>query len=146
MLQSDSIGTRSLSWSALLRGFELVERAEPIRAEQTRGCGRRVPNWVIPEPPFASGLFTRKTVCLAPFAALFHNRPDLLHEPKAATGWAELIRSVVPRETELYERINPNFVVDTLLQLKQGPAPGEVHAIAAVAARPAVRIKRYRSD
>jgi putative transposase len=37
-------------------------------------------------------------------------------------------------------------LVDTLLQLKQGPAPEEVHAIAAVAARPAVRIKRYRSD
>jgi hypothetical protein len=29
---------------------------------------------------------------------------------------------------------------------EEGPAPEEVHAIAAVAARPAVRIKRYRSD
>jgi putative transposase len=37
-------------------------------------------------------------------------------------------------------------LVDTLLQLKQGPAPEEVHAIAAVAATPAVRIKWYRSD
>jgi putative transposase len=37
-------------------------------------------------------------------------------------------------------------LVDTLLQLKQGPAPEEVHAIAAVATSHAVRIKRYRSD
>jgi putative transposase len=37
-------------------------------------------------------------------------------------------------------------LVDTLLQLKQGPVPEEVHAVAAVAARPAVLIKRYRSD
>jgi putative transposase len=37
-------------------------------------------------------------------------------------------------------------LVDTLLQLKQGPAPEEVHANPAVATSPAVRIKRYRSD
>ena len=37
-------------------------------------------------------------------------------------------------------------LVDTLLQLKQGPVPEELHAIAAVAATPTARIKRYRSD
>jgi putative transposase len=37
-------------------------------------------------------------------------------------------------------------LVDTLLQLKQGPVPEEVYAIAAVEATPTARIKRYRSD
>jgi putative transposase len=37
-------------------------------------------------------------------------------------------------------------LVDTLLQLKQGPIPEEVHSSAPVAPKPAVRIKRYRSE
>ena len=37
-------------------------------------------------------------------------------------------------------------MVDTLLQLKQGPAFEEDHAPIAVTAVPAVRIKRYRNE
>jgi putative transposase len=59
----------------------------------------------------------------------------------------DIIRARNRRRKELRSILHDRQkLVDTLLQLKQGPAPEEVHAIAAVAARPAVRIKRYRSD
>ena len=37
-------------------------------------------------------------------------------------------------------------MVDTLLQLKQGPTLDEVHASVPTPAQPAVRIKRYRNE
>jgi hypothetical protein len=37
-------------------------------------------------------------------------------------------------------------MVDTLLQLKQGPATEERHPVASVPATPTVRIKRYRNE
>ena len=43
----------------------------------------------------------------------------------------------------LHDRLK---VVDTLLQLKQGPALEEKHAVSAVPATPTVRIKRYRNE
>jgi putative transposase len=42
----------------------------------------------------------------------------------------------------LYDR---QKMVDTLLQLKQGPALEECHALVPVPASPTVRIKRYRN-
>jgi putative transposase len=37
-------------------------------------------------------------------------------------------------------------MVDTLLQLKKGPSPEEVHASTPVSTGPAARIKRYRNE
>lgn len=47
---------------------------------------------------------------LEPLQELLVSNSDLLHQPKLATGWAELIRSVLPPESEIYERVNADYV------------------------------------
>jgi site-specific DNA recombinase len=47
---------------------------------------------------------------LGPLAELLGAESDLLHQPKTAKEWAALIRSVVPHEAELYERLNVVYV------------------------------------
>jgi site-specific DNA recombinase len=43
---------------------------------------------------------------LAPLTKLLESRPDLLHQPRPANGWSELIKSAVTHGSELHERIN----------------------------------------
>jgi len=47
---------------------------------------------------------------LEPISKLLESNPDLLHEPKFAMTWAELIKSVVPAESELHQRVNADYV------------------------------------
>jgi hypothetical protein len=47
---------------------------------------------------------------VAPLAELLGSNPVLLHEPKFACGWAELIKSVLPSDSELYSRVNDDYV------------------------------------
>jgi hypothetical protein len=46
----------------------------------------------------------------APLAKLLEFRPDLLHEPKLARDWAELIKEVVPHQSKFHKRLNGNYV------------------------------------
>jgi hypothetical protein len=47
---------------------------------------------------------------LEPLAELLNSDPDLLHQPKLAKDWAELIKPVVPHGSQLRERVNGNYV------------------------------------
>jgi hypothetical protein len=47
---------------------------------------------------------------LAPLSELLESQPDLLHKPKFATDWAELIKGVVPHGSELHERLSGDYV------------------------------------
>ncbi len=47
---------------------------------------------------------------LGPLAKVLDSHPDLLHQPKLASGWAELIKSAVPEGSEPYERMNADYV------------------------------------
>jgi putative transposase len=59
----------------------------------------------------------------------------------------EIIRVRDQRRRELSSILHDRQrVVDSLLLLKRGSAPKEIHAKAAVAVASGVRIKRYRND
>jgi hypothetical protein len=47
---------------------------------------------------------------LAPLTTLLGSDSDLLHAPRIAKKWAELIRSVLPDGSELLKRVNSDYV------------------------------------
>jgi putative transposase len=59
----------------------------------------------------------------------------------------EILRARNQRRKELRSILQDRQkMVDTLLELKRGPAPEEVHASAPAPAKPAIHIKRYRNE
>jgi site-specific DNA recombinase len=47
---------------------------------------------------------------IGPLGEVLRSNPELLHQPRLAKDWAEPISSVVPKDSHLYTRLNPNFV------------------------------------
>jgi site-specific DNA recombinase len=47
---------------------------------------------------------------IGPLGEVLRSNSELLHQPRLAKDWAEPISSVVPKDSQLYTRLNPNFV------------------------------------